>query len=160
TVPRVEKLNSRISIDFNHAASVALNLATLTNLPRLSGSATVGYPGVFSVSGTVSLQLLPGGLADFTIDGTGANNGVTIYAGTGNEVLSVKGRISFRIGGAEGFRLQDVRLDGISLFGQSLAFPNLQPPSADLAKPVNGGVIVTSDFTYLDVLFHRKSSAA
>ena len=99
------------------------------------------------------MQELPGGLADLTVDGQ-----VHIYAGdVSKEILGVDGRISFRIGGAEGFRLQDVQLNGITLFGQTIPFPNLQPPVADLSKPLDNGVVLTTDLTFIDVTFRKTA---
>ncbi|CAB5080406.1 hypothetical protein D3OALGB2SA_510, partial [Olavius algarvensis associated proteobacterium Delta 3] len=127
-------------------------------------------PGVLDITGALAISRKPSGVLDVSI----ASASVTVTV-KDQEVFSISGNASFSIGGADGFRLQNFKVDGFSIFGQdagllagggvaALAAEDgdadpvpLAFPTADLYAPFNGAVVVGSGFRtagYVDVLFN------
>ncbi|MBI4323853.1 MAG: calcium-binding protein [Chloroflexi bacterium] len=73
----------------------------------------------------------------------------------GEELFALGGSASFTLGGAEGFKLQELRMSGFSLAGVSfgnLAAPAVARPAAELISPATDGITGTGT-TYIDVEF-------
>ncbi|MET0263637.1 MAG: hypothetical protein ABW223_12110, partial [Rariglobus sp.] len=127
--------------------------------PIFSGSLTIGYPDVFTLSGTIQVQPLPGGVINIIIP-----EASLVIGSTASPTFTITGRAAFRISQLEGFRMQEFRIKEASVLGESLgaltnAINNLtkRPLTAELADPFNNGVINRATLNsrgYIDVIFN------
>jgi hypothetical protein len=131
-----------------------LNFVNGSDAPVLQGGVTIGYPGVFELDGVLSLQRLPTGEIVLGIPAAS----LVIYSGS-DEAFRVSGSASFKVGGVDGFRLEDFRLNQVAIFGQNLPLAGVLSPlrcSPIWPDPATGGLIdrsVLSTRHYIDVLF-------
>ncbi|MEW6157129.1 MAG: calcium-binding protein, partial [Verrucomicrobiota bacterium] len=128
---------------------------------------TVNFPGAAAIEVFEGALNLAAG-SSFTVQGTARftrrsnrvvhvdimNASLRILI-DGEEMFGIGGSVSFSMGGAEGFKLQDLRMSGFSIAGVSfgnLTTPATARPSADLISPVTDGFTGTNT-TYIDVEF-------
>lgn len=136
----------------------ALDITDVSGTPLISGGARIQVPGAFELSGTLGLRQLPGGLTSVSVQGAS----LTVPAfGGGTPVFAVSGSAEFRMGGLDGFRLQEFRTDGFVILGEDLldSVPNIQNRSltADLASPFGGSVADRTQLNeqgYIDIVFN------
>ncbi|MGD8418076.1 MAG: hypothetical protein PVH91_13540, partial [Pseudomonadales bacterium] len=118
----------------------------------------------FRLGGTVKFRQLPGGEVEITIDDASLSVGddpESIDHDGIDPTFEVGGRAAFKIGGAEGFRMQDFRLDGVTLDGHELSLDGLpelfnRPLVANVMNAFDGGVIDVDQLNadgFLDVEF-------
>jgi hypothetical protein len=115
-------------------------------------------PGILDISGSFSISRKPNGVLDVSF--AAATVAVTIGD---SEIFRINGSAGFTIGGVDGFRLQNFRVNGFYIFG-ALGLGDTggdgQPvlfPTADLAGPVNGQKLIVSQFNllgHIDVVFN------
>lgn len=125
------------------------------------GVGKVGNDYVFGISGTVRFTRNP--IGQVQVDVPDATVYINIPDGSGGlqSAFSISGAAKFAFGGAQGFRLQDLRVNGFSVFGVSATVPQpaptLRPPKADLNLPYNGGVFDVQELNdrgYIEVVFN------
>ncbi|PYQ02014.1 MAG: hypothetical protein DMF83_24450, partial [Acidobacteria bacterium] len=128
--------------------------------------------GVLEITGGLAITRQPNGVLDVSI--SNAEIGVTV---DNKKVFTIKGSAAFTMGSAGGFRLKTFSVSDFSIFDQT-AGPVTSAtgangatttptafPTADLAGPFNGAVVVASDFLppappsqptrpYIDVRFN------
>ena len=161
----------------NTYQQVAVNFADASDTPEFQAGVDIQFDAdgkpVFQLSGLLGVRQLPGGVADITVKGLASPESGTacpagtsgasikIYAGDTTPAFAFCGIANFRIGGTEGFRLQDFRINSVAIFGQNvLTAPQdarNRPLTADLVSPTNGGVLSTLDLTarkFIDVVFN------
>jgi hypothetical protein len=127
-----------------------------------SGNLDIKYDGIFELSGTVNILQLPNGYVDVRIDTANLKILSVSNFSSSDEKFGISGRANFRIGGAEGFRLQDFRINGLTVFGLELINSELtlipsRPLTADLLYPFNGAVVDLDELNnkmYIDILFN------
>ncbi|PYX63020.1 MAG: hypothetical protein DMG78_32400, partial [Acidobacteria bacterium] len=148
----------------NTYTTIPLTFADASDIAQFKAGVRIHFDinsqPVFDLSGMMLIRQLPGGEADVTVTGLtpGTGASIRIYSGS-TEVFGFSGTADFRIGGTEGFKLQDFRINSVQFFGASL---NLTPPggrplTADLAGFGDGGVIardVLNTRKYIDVIFN------
>src|SRR6185295_6534170 len=76
------------------------------------------------------------------------------------------GTAIFTIGGADGFMLQTLRVNGVTVYGQTLTLPgvpaSILPPTADLFDPVAGQLASRAELNrrhYIDIQFNDPNRA-
>ena len=73
-------------------------------------------------------------------------------------IVGVTGVASFAFGGTDGFQLNDLRVNGFTLFGETatIAAPasSLRPVTQDLYSPLNGALLDVANLKYMDVVFN------
>ncbi|MHC4396401.1 MAG: hypothetical protein ACYS1A_12170, partial [Planctomycetota bacterium] len=125
------------------------------------GVGKVGSDYIFEISGTIRFSRDP--IGQVQVDVPEASVSINIPDGSGGlqSAFSISGSASFAFGGAQGFRLQDLRVNGFSVFGVSASIPqpasSLRPPTADLNSPYNGQVVDVqelNDHGYIEVVFN------
>jgi len=89
----------------------------------VTGDIHFAVPGVLDVGGTIHVARQPNGALDLRIDN--ASVAVTV---SGTHVFSINGSAAFTIGGAGGFHLSSFKVNGFSIFGQSLGSATGAPP--------------------------------
>src|SRR5262249_52084411 len=99
-----------------------LTISDTSGMPQFQIDATISFPGLFEVRGTVGFRQQPGGQADVEI--TSAK--LKVFSGN-DTAFEIGGRATFKIGGAEGFRLQDFRINDLKIFDFSLSLPGNTP---------------------------------
>src|SRR5439155_273171 len=122
--------------------------------------------GVLEITGGLAITRQPNGVLDVSI--SNAEIGVTVDA---KKIFTIKGSAAFTMGSAGGFRLKTFSVSDFSIFDQT-AGPVASAsggstgatstptafPTADLAGPFNGAVVVASQFLtptpYVDVRFN------
>ena len=135
-------------------ASVVYTSASMVQ--AFEGSLVFEVVDVFRMTGTVSFRKMPTGTV--IVDVPTASVSVTI---DGEDIFSINGHATFTIGGAEGFQLKDLKVDGFSIMGIDAG---VQPPAAgqssptaDLVWPEPGSMVQQSDFIgspFIDVIFN------
>ncbi len=158
----------------NTYQQVVVNFADASDTPEFQAGVDIQFDSdgkpVFQLSGLLGVRQLPGGVADITVKGlaspesgtacpTGTSGAsIKIYAGDTTPAFAFCGIANFRIGGTEGFRLQDFRINSVAIFGQNvLTAPQdarNRPLTADLVSPINGGVLSRASLTFIDVVFN------
>jgi hypothetical protein len=134
----------------------------LGGAPLFSGSLTIGYPGTFSLSGTIQVQPLPSGDLNIIIPTAALSIGNPAVDG-----FSLSGRAAFTISKLDGFRMQDFRISSATVFGQNMgtlldAINNLtkRPLTAELSNPFANGVTDRAKLNqrgYIDVIFNDSN---
>ena len=132
----------------NTYQQVVVNFADASDTPEFQAGVDIQFDSggkpVFQLSGLLGVRQLPGGVADITVKGlaspesgtacpTGTSGAsIKIYSGDTTPAFAFCGIANFRVGGTEGFRLQDFRINSVAIFGQNL---NLANAAAGLAQP-------------------------
>ncbi|SFS22515.1 LEPR-XLL domain-containing protein, partial [Yoonia litorea] len=80
--------------------------------------------------------------------------------------FGIEGAARFSFGGALGFQLQDMRVTGYTLFGETvelLRTTGFRPVTADIAAPLQNQIVSLADLNYIDVIYNdinRSATAA
>ena len=147
-------------------APIVLNFATIAPVLEFKADIGIEIGGVLRVGGNLSISRQPNGVLDFAI--SGASIAVDIEGegefGVGGGTpadFSIQGNANFSVGGVEGFRLQNFKVNGFSIFGfDGGVAPGAAPvanPTADLLDPFNGKVVDRNEFNalgHIDVVFN------
>ncbi|MBI3447906.1 MAG: hypothetical protein HY049_03165, partial [Acidobacteria bacterium] len=135
-----------------------------TDDTRLTISAGPANAPVFQIRGSARFtQSTP--TSPVSVDIPNAEVAInTPQGGTVKEAFAVKGSARFKIGGKQGFQLQDIRVTGFSVFGQpvNIALPAtaLRPVTADLKDPFAGARIDATAINTrgtIDVVFNDEN---
>ncbi|MCC6231170.1 MAG: hypothetical protein IT580_00900, partial [Verrucomicrobiales bacterium] len=120
-------------------APILFNEAPTPTGPEIGGGLTLSVAGVFELSGVVFFKQLPGGGALLSAGSSAKPISLKIHAGSAGD-FEVAGTARFKMGGAEGFRLLDLQMTRVVVFGQALPLARTGfPLTADLVNPVIGG---------------------
>ena len=119
--------------------------------------------GIFVVEGSMRFTRHPSGRLEVDVPNVSVKISIPLGAGNLQEIIKVSGVARFSFGGQGGFQLQDLRVNGFALFGQTIvdaAVPSAstqRPVEADLAGPFAGQNVPISFFDadepYIDVIF-------
>ncbi|MDD2604023.1 MAG: hypothetical protein PHF66_04320, partial [Desulfobacteraceae bacterium] len=148
--------NLPVSVSNPETIQVAVSFATPAEVMAFRGDLTFSVADVFTLTGTVSFRKAATGKVQIDIP-----NASLLVVMNGTEVVGVTGHAKFSIGNPDGFKLQDLSVDGFSIFGVSAGIDPATPvaslPSADLVFPLDGGAVNQSDLfakKYIDVTFN------
>ncbi|HAM71756.1 MAG TPA: hypothetical protein DCM86_08950, partial [Verrucomicrobiales bacterium] len=162
TIPVVTAVNA--TTGENTYTNLSLSFPDASDIPQFSAGVRIhfdqnGLP-VFELSGKVYVTQEAGGVADIRVTGLTPATGAAlkIYSGS-TSVFEISGNADFRVGGSEGFRLADFRINTVKFFDVALTLSGAggQPLTADLASLGNGGVIsraLLNPRRYLDITFN------
>ena len=146
--------------------TVDVVFATAQRTEVFEGSVTLGVGRVgsgyiFAINGTIKFTRDP--IGQVQVDVPDASVSINIPDGSGGlqSAFSISGAAKFSFGGAEGFRLQDLRVNGFSVFGVSATIPQpaptLRAPTANLSLPYHLGVFEVNEVNdrgYIEVVFN------
>ena len=129
---------------------------------------TISASQVFTIQGAVEFTLMPTG--QVAVDVPTASVNITIPNSSGSfpstPTFSISGSAQFMIGGASGFQLQSLEVNGFSIFGVGATIQNpattLQPPTATLVNPADGGAIALSALNqqgYIEVHYNDPNGS-
>ncbi|KPK77291.1 MAG: hypothetical protein AMJ79_03720, partial [Phycisphaerae bacterium SM23_30] len=133
------------------------------NSEAFKGDLTFSVADLFTLTGSVVFTRLPDG--SLQVDIPVVSLVITVE---GEETVGISGAASFSLGGGQGFKLQNLRVNGFSLFGESVGVtPGANArdfPGARLARPVSFGLIDRADLNdpekkYMDVVFTDPGGA-
>ena len=149
------------TITFSDAGSIAVRFLSSDRSEVFEGSLTLSLGGVFTAAGTVRFIRRPSGQLDIDIPDASIDINIPDGSGGFEQAFGINGSARFSLGGDQGFRLQDVRVNGFTIFSQTatIASPavQLRPPTADLSLPYENGVFNTAEFNergYIEVVYH------
>ncbi len=161
--------NQTISVVYNSPKFVEMFSAGVdaNGTPDPNSLLTIQASKVFTLAGAVQITENPTGT--LSVDVPTATVSITIPDSSGNfpatPTLSVSGTARFTIGGGQGFQLQDLRVNGFSIFGVGATIaspaPAKLPPTADLASPTNGQSIDVATLNqqgYIQVVFNDPNN--
>ena len=128
--------------------------------PDPAAQLMIGVLNLFELRGDARFTRSPNGRVD--VDVPQATVAIKIPSATGpQEAFSLTGSARFAIGGGQGFQLQDLRVNGFSIFGHGATIQTpasaLRAPSVDLASPLGGAVVSAATLNenrYIDVVFN------
>ncbi|MEJ2698045.1 MAG: hypothetical protein P8Z70_00015, partial [Desulfuromonadales bacterium] len=162
-------ISGRITARVNNSGQAVTKTITIPDDPGIevsfdssgkveefSGELEFGVAGVFTLSGLVRFTRLPNGVLQVDIPLAS----LLVFAG-GKEVVGISGAAAFSLGGGQGFKMENLRLQGFSLFGVGVGVkPGTSAaafPSARLVTPVSNGAIdaieINVNNRYIDVVF-------
>jgi hypothetical protein len=158
------------TINIPDSGTVDVVFTTPQRVEVFEGSVTlgvgkVGTDYIFKIFGVISFSRNPVGQVQ--VDVPEASVSINIPDGEGGlkNAFSINGAAKFAFGGGQGFRLQDLRVNGFSIFGFSATItqpaPTLRAPTADLNLPYNGGVFDVQELNdrgYIEVMFNDVNS--
>ncbi|HXG49304.1 MAG TPA: hypothetical protein VNO52_16895, partial [Methylomirabilota bacterium] len=138
---------------------------TMDALPdgTLSFQGTLSFrvADTIEISGSVAFTKKPNGVVQVAIAGAAVKVWIP---GQTDPAFSIGGNAIFTIGGAEGFRLQNIQVNNFSIFGQGAGLggssgtapPPIRFLTADLAEPYSGLIRDRAELNargYIDVVF-------
>ena len=123
-----------------------------------------GGNGIFVLDGILRFTRQPNGRLEVEAPAIDVTISVPMGAGNLQEIVKVSGVARFSLGGVGGFQLQDLRPNGLALFGQTIiasttpSLTQLRPVEADLAGPFPAQNVKASYFNaaaqpYIDIVF-------
>jgi hypothetical protein len=114
-----------------------LTFASGADLPVFRGGGAIEVPGAFRLSGLVSVRRMPAGQVDIVVEN--ASLQIAPGATEADTAFTISGRASFTVGGPEGFRLQDLRMNQLKIFGEGLTLGSTVTNRR--RRPTSGGAL-------------------
>ena len=152
----------RLAMPFTSAASVVAVETGINSFGIVDPAAllTFDFAGLVKLRGAVRFTKAPTGRIEVDIPAVEIELGIPVEGGT-QELLTLKGSARFSFGGGLGFVLQDFRVSGFEVLGQSIVtfaqnIGAARAPSADLAQPSVGSNVSLAELNargYIEVVY-------
>jgi hypothetical protein len=143
------------------SGDVIINFPSTARVEYFEGAPHISLGGVLTLDGTIRFTRKPNDTVQVDIPEATVSINYPDRAGDMHSAFSITGDARFSFGGEQGFRLEDLKVDGFSIFGSPMATitnsaPEIRPPTADLSLPYAGGSFVASELNsrhYIEVVF-------
>ena len=145
---------------------VTMNFTTGAYMEKVVATGIViSAANVVTISGDVTFTRMADGTVNVDIPLAKFDISIPIN-GTLTDAFGLQGHAQFSFGGAAGFQLQSLTVNGATIFGQTLAIPSpptpKPPPTATLVSPYQGQNIdaaVLNAQGYIDVMYTDNSGS-
>jgi len=157
------------TVNIPDSGSVVVAFASNNRIEMFEGQVSINIGNVFkletSAEKNVTFTRKPTGEVDVAVPEATVSINIPRADGSEQEIFSITGSANFSLGGGQGFRLQDIKVSGFSIFGigATMAAPAIEKrtPTADLSLPYDGGVFDRAELNtrgYIDVVFNDPNS--
>ncbi len=117
----------------------------------------ISVGGIFTIQGSIRFTKAPTGRVDADIPDASIKISVP-FDGSLQDVFALNGVARFSFGGGQAFQLQDFRINGVTILGQTVSIPTpasqLRAPTLELASPYSGQLMSLATVNanhYIDV---------